>query len=308
MKKIMKWCFLIIGITIILFLILWLKSRDELHKAYGRFQQYQSEVIETEFGNLTYVLEGQGETILLSHGIFGGYDQGITSLRLLVGNNYRKVAPSRFGYPGSDVPTDPTPVNQAKAFVVLLDELGIEQAFVMTTSAGGAAGIKMALDYPERVKGLILLSSGLPNKKKMPKDITGMQGPPKLLVNDFPMWLSLKYFDFVFEKIFASKIPDDMKKTMLPVKPRKAGIILDTNITNNYMDLHFEDYPIKKLTMPILVIQAKDDPMIDFNVTVKFIEETGAETCIYENGGHLISGHSNQVSFAIKQFIQKVSK
>jgi pimeloyl-ACP methyl ester carboxylesterase len=298
---------LIAVITLILLLILYLKSRRELKEAYGRLKQYQSVGIDTEFGNITYVIEGEGEAILLSHGIFGGYDQGITSLRLLVGNNYRKVAPSRFGYPGSDAPINSTPVNQAKAFVALLDELGIEETYVIATSAGGAAAIKMALDYPERVKGLILLSSGLPNKKKMPEDIIGMQGPPEPLLNDFPMWLSLKYFGFVFEKMFASEIPDDMNKTMLPVKPRKIGITLDTNITNSYMDLYFEDYPIDELNMPILVIQAKDDPMIDYKITEKFIEETDAEKCIYESGGHLISGHGNQLSLVIKQFIEKVS-
>lgn len=56
--------------------------------------------------------QGTGETILISHGIFGGYDQAYVSLKSLVGEDYRKIAPSRFGYPGSDLPSQPTPKNQ----------------------------------------------------------------------------------------------------------------------------------------------------------------------------------------------------
>lgn len=306
MNGLLRILLIIIIIFFITILVLWLVSRKSIKESYNRLQEYPIEVLETEFGNMAYVTSGEGETILLSHGIFGGYDQGIVSLQLLVGNDFQKISPSRFGYPGSDVPNEPSPINQAKAFVELLDELGIEQTFVMTTSAGGAAGIKMALDYPDRVKGLILLSSGVPNKKKKTEDIKGMQGPPGIIVNDFPMWLSVKYFGFVFETMFGSEIPDDMINTLLPVKPRKKGITLDTNITNRYMDLNYEEYPIKELNIPILVIQAKDDPMIDFSITEKFINDTGAEAIIYEDGGHLISGHGDDISKAIKQFIKSI--
>jgi len=52
---------------------------------------------------MSYIDEGTGQAILISHGIFGGYDQAYVSLKRLVGADYRKISPSRFGYPGSDV-------------------------------------------------------------------------------------------------------------------------------------------------------------------------------------------------------------
>lgn len=144
-----------------------IRYKADIKKAYDRLDSYQAESINTEFGQLSYIDAGRGEPVLISHGIFGGYDQGYLSINSILGEEYRLIAPSRFGYPGSNLPTKPSPENQAKAYIELLDELNIEKVFVITTSAGGAPGIKMAIDYPSRVKGLVLLSSGMPTAPKI---------------------------------------------------------------------------------------------------------------------------------------------
>lgn len=89
-------------------------------KAYKRLNKYDIKTTYSNFGKMSYVDEGTGETILISHGIFGGYDQVYVSLKSLVGDDFRKITPSRIGYPGSDLPSQPTPENQAKAFLSLL--------------------------------------------------------------------------------------------------------------------------------------------------------------------------------------------
>lgn len=295
----------ILLIFIALGIIIAIQYAIDIHAAYERLNHYTVKTINTEYGKLSYMDEGSGEAILISHGIFGGYDQGLVSLEGLVGNGYRKIAPSRFGYPGSDLPSEPTPKNQAKAFLNLLDNLGIQKAYVLTTSAGGAAGISFAIEYPERVKGLILLSSGVPAEKKTREEIKGMQGPPAPMVNNFPMWLSTKYFGFIFKSMFNSDINNAVYNTMLPVKPRKEGIMADETITNLDMDINFDDYKVEKITAPILVVHAKDDPMAKYESAQKFIARTNAKTAIFETGGHLITGHGDAVSIAIKKFIEE---
>ncbi|MGB4044721.1 MAG: alpha/beta hydrolase, partial [Halanaerobiales bacterium] len=252
------------GVLIVLSAIVAIQYRIDINKAYKRLNNYDIKTSYSNFGKMTYMDEGTGETILISHGIFGGYDQAYVSLKSLVGDDFRKIAPSRFGYPGSDVPSQPTPENQAKAFLNLLDQLGIRTTYIITTSAGGAAGLMFAIKYPERVKGLILLSSGVPASKKTREEIKGMMGPPAPLVNDFPMWFSTKYFGFVFKAMFASEIDKSLYDTMLPVVPRKKGIKIDEKITNIDMDINFDDYEIEKITAPILVVHAKDDPMAKY--------------------------------------------
>lgn len=295
----------ILGILFILATVVAIQYKIDINSAYKRLNNYDINTIYTDYGKMSYMDEGTGETIILSHGIFGGYDQAYVSLKSLVGDHYRKITPSRFGYPGSDLPSQPTPENQAKAFLNLLDQLGIQKTYIITTSAGGAAGIMFAIKYPDRVKGLILLSSGVPTAKKTREEIKGMMGPPAPLVNDFPMWFSTKYFGFVFKSMFASEIDKSLYDTMLPVEPRKKGIKADETITNIDMDINFDDYKIEKITTPILVVHAKDDPMVKYEGIEKFMARTNAKTAVFQTGGHLITGHGDAVSIAIKEFIEK---
>lgn len=295
----------ILGILLILSAAVAIQYMIDINNAYKRLNNYDIKTAHSNFGKMSYIDEGTGEAILISHGIFGGYDQAYVSLKSLVGDDYRKISPSRFGYPGSDVPSQPTPENQAKAFSDLLDQLCIEKTYIISTSAGGAAGIMFAIRYPERVKGLILLSSGVPSSKKTRGEMKGMTGPPALFVNDFPMWFFTKYFGFVFKSMFASEIDKSLYETMLPAAPRKKGIKIDESITNIDMDINFDDYEVEKITAPVLVVHAKDDPMAKYENTEKFIARTNAKTAVFETGGHLITGHGDAVSMAIKEFIEE---
>lgn len=298
----------VLGLLVVLAAIITTQYRIDINAAYKRLKKYDVKVVSSSLGKISYMDEGTGEAILISHGIFGGYDQAYVSLKTLVSADFRKIAPSRFGYPGSDVPPNPTPRNQAKAFLDLLNQLGIEKAYVISTSAGGAAGIMFASSYPERVKGLILLSSGVPTYKKSREEITGMMGPPAVFVNDFPIWFVTKYFGFVFRAMFASEIDKSLYETMLPVVPRKKGIKIDETITNLDMDLNYDDYEVERITAPVLVVHAKDDPMAKYDSVERFIARIHAKTAVFETGGHLITGHGDAVSVAIKKFIDETKQ
>ena len=276
-----------------------------INESYHKLETYNVKTFDTEYGIMSYVDEGFGEAIIISHGIFGGYDQGYTNLYGILGENYRKIAVSRFGYPGSALPDEPTPENQAKVFFKLINELEISEVFIIAASAGGSAGIKFALNYPDRVKGLILLSSAVPSVP-MTKEELGMSGPPKIILNDWLMLFSIRNFKGIFYSMFGSKnVPDKIFDIMLPVKARKNGIINDSEIINIDMAVNFDDYPVENLDVPILVIGAKDDPMIKYEDTEYFLKRVNAELMIFPDGGHLIIGHD--ISNGVIDFIEKNS-
>lgn len=114
------WLYLLLALVVIFSIITAIQYRRDIKAANERLALYSAKTLKTEFGTMSYVDEGIGEAILISHGIFGGYDQGLVSLTQVTGENYRKVSISRFGYPGSDLPENPTPENQAKVFKELL--------------------------------------------------------------------------------------------------------------------------------------------------------------------------------------------
>lgn len=292
-------------IIFLLITALLLQYRISIAAAYERLAQYPVQTMETAWGMLSYIDEGEGPAVLLSHGIFGGYDQASVSLENLFGDQFRKIAPSRFGYPGSTLPAAATPQNQAAAFVELLDELNIEKTYVIATSAGGASALRMALDAPERVAGLILLSSGVPGAQKSADELPHWLGPPQAMTKNFPMWLTVTYFRPVLKTMFGSEIPANMADTLLPTNPRQDGIKADATITNLDMDLRYDEYPVEEIQAPILVVHAEDDPMAKYEATAAFIARTHAQTAIFTTGGHLISGHDNAVGDAISEFITK---
>jgi pimeloyl-ACP methyl ester carboxylesterase len=175
-----------------------------INESYQRLEVYNVKTFDTEYGTMSYVDEGFGEAVIISHGIFGGYDQGYQNLYSIYGENYRKIAISRFGYPGSNLPDEPTPSKQARVFLELLNELKIDKVFLIAASAGGASGIRFALDYPDRLKGLILLSSGVSSVPMTKKEL-GMSGPPKFILNDKLILFSIRNFKGIFYFMFGSK-------------------------------------------------------------------------------------------------------
>ncbi|MGI6033047.1 MAG: alpha/beta fold hydrolase [Coriobacteriales bacterium] len=222
-----------------------------------RLAAYGAETVQLSYGNISYVDAGEGETILSVHGIFGGYDQAFDTCRDF-SSDYRIIAPSRVGYLGSDTLGDGTPVEQAIAYVGLLDKLEINKVHLLATSAGGSVAIRFALDYPEQTKGLISYSSAMPYTEK-PATYPEYAGPPAFLCNDNAMFL----ISPLFEPIMGME-PSTIY-TMLPVDERKNGVVLDASITNIDMARNYDDYHVEDLQVPTLVVHAKDDKLASYD-------------------------------------------
>ena len=77
------------------------------------------------------------------------------------GPGFRIIAPSRFGYFHSSLPPGATPADQADAYALLLDHLGIGRAVVFGFSAGRGSVLEFGLRHPDRVIGLILANCRL---------------------------------------------------------------------------------------------------------------------------------------------------
>lgn len=110
--------------------------------------------------NIHYRVYGDGEPLILICGL--GADIGSWFLQLRpFKKHYRVVAFDNRGIGWSDKPSQPYSVKDMAADTVgLMDHLGIEQANVLGISMGGMIAQEVALNYPARVKKLILASTG----------------------------------------------------------------------------------------------------------------------------------------------------
>lgn len=273
-----------------------IRTSHGLMKAHKRLSNYDIKTATLSYGDVTYLDEGNGEVILSVHGIFGGCDQAYETVKTRKSTN-RIIAPSRFGYLESDIKGDGSPKAQADAFAEFLDFLDIDSVFVLAVSAGGTPAIRFALDYPERVKGLILFCSAMPPTQE-PERCQQYQAPPKALMSDFAMYL----ISPLFEPLMG--LPPSTVEDIQPISERKAGAILDGEQTNPDMERHFDLYPIESLKMPILIFHAKDDSVASFEKTRLAVPRFPNCTFIaFEDGGHMMAGHEQEIKEAIDHFL-----
>lgn len=278
-----------------------IRCRSSVKKGEERLTSYNVHSASLSYGNMIYVDEGSGEALLSVHGIFGGYDQAFDTCKDFV-SDFRIIAPSRFGYLGSDISGKGTPAEQAAAYVELLDRLDIDKVYLVATSAGGSIAIRFALDYPERTKGLILYCSAMPPAEK-PEKYAEYAGPPAFLCNDYSMFLLSPLFEPIM-----GMAPSTIY-SMLPVGERKNGVILDASVTNPDMARNFESYNIEELRVPTLIIHAKDDRLADYGDVEKALSRFPDCTLVsFETGGHLMTGHSEELKKAVFDFIGKQFK
>jgi pimeloyl-ACP methyl ester carboxylesterase len=288
---------IIVILSAIYFAIQGIRCYLDLGKAKEKLNSYNKTELDLSYGKITYIDEGQGDVILSVHGMFGGYDQAYENIKSRFGNN-RIIAPSRFGYLGSTTKGNGTPKEQAEAFKELLDTLKIDKVFIIGTSAGGTPAIRFALDYPERVKGLILYCSAMPVNKK-PDKYSEYQAPPKLFMSNYAMYLISPLMPVIMG------MPASTTKDIMPVAERKEGVILDGKIVNPDMERNFEEYPIEKLKVPTLIVHAEDDRLSSFKKVEAAIHRFPNLTLVtFPNGGHMMRGHGNEIDKALDNFVQ----
>lgn len=112
-----------------------------------------------EIGDATIVGErrdGNGTPLVLIHG-FGGSRRDWDYLTAALPEDIPLIAYDQRGFGYSVAPTG-VPFSHAEDLVVLLDALDVAEAHVCGMSLGGATALGFALDYPERVKRLVLVS------------------------------------------------------------------------------------------------------------------------------------------------------
>ena len=111
---------------------------------------------------LHYDETGQGTPVLLVHEFAGDHRSWEPQMREL-GKRYRCIAYAARGYTPSDVPADKaayTYQHVMRDCVAVLDHLKIEQAHIVGLSMGGYTTLQVALNYPNRVRSMVLAGTG----------------------------------------------------------------------------------------------------------------------------------------------------
>jgi len=213
----------------------------------------------------------------------------------------------------------------AKDAVAILDAYGIKKAHIVGHSMGGAIAQLLALDYPERVSSIVLISSSVltsanllntQEKTSLEKTwaVLGRNKPTKNFaesVDGFMRSYEFLHGDIPLDKDSAQAYIRDMYERSKPehiawferyssgIDPLHSHVKAQQNIPDRTQEL-------KKITIPVLILHGEKDvlvfPRIMRDYCAKIIPHVKME--IVPNMGHMIL---SQMLFAlIKELVLKM--
>jgi pimeloyl-ACP methyl ester carboxylesterase len=135
---------------------------------------------------MAYLDVGKGKPVILIHG-FGGSMWHWEYQYLPLAQTHRVLIPDLIGSGLSDKPEATySPEQLVKFFLEFMNSLEIEQAILIGNSMGAGLAMAMALDYPDRVDRLVLIS-GFPAQVE---DSVASPQYRKFLHHRPPLWLA----------------------------------------------------------------------------------------------------------------------
>jgi pimeloyl-ACP methyl ester carboxylesterase len=157
--------------------------------------------VDVDGHRIAYVDEGTGPPVILLHGFGGSMWQWEYQLGVLSATA-RVITPDILGAGLSDKPDIPySPDDMLRFLTGFMDALHIDQAVLVGHSMGAGVAIGMALDHPQRVRRLVLIS-GLPPDIKRNLTSRTIQ---RALDTSAPAWF-LSFANRLFGGLFTENI------------------------------------------------------------------------------------------------------
>jgi pimeloyl-ACP methyl ester carboxylesterase len=295
---------------------MWNRYERDVAQAWKRVRAVPSRTLRTGFGTIEYATSGEGQPVLVSHGVMGGHPHGLGMVATYYGPAFA-ISPSRFGYFGSSLPADASPAQQADVYAELLDELGVDRAVAIGFSAGGASAIEFALRHPERVDWLVLASSALPRAFDPMPSVARKLGPVFMraaLSSDRPFWLFKSLMPRTFRHLLGvpkgfvgtsdeRETLEEVATSIFPIPPKRDGAVFDTFTGNPHVD----NCPIEDITVPTLIVHAADDSLAPYQSAHNAAARMPfARFVTIDKGGHEFLGTEREVRDAIKTYLSEL--
>jgi pimeloyl-ACP methyl ester carboxylesterase len=102
---------------------------------------------------------GEGPPLVFVHGLSGSWQNWLEQLPVFA-SDHRVIALDLPGFGRSPMPVEPISIsNYARTLDSLFDALDVDAAAVVGNSMGGFVGAELAINFPQRVERLVLVSA-----------------------------------------------------------------------------------------------------------------------------------------------------
>ena len=228
--------------------------------------------------------EGQGEVILLGHGMWCAghmFDPMVEEFSA----THRVITPDLRAHGRSGVPRSSWSVaDVAEDYVRILDALRIDRVILGGYSMGGMAAVHFALNHPERLSALILMSTSASSEPWVRRrEIDALAATVRL--TGAPHWLAFQAAYGVFTPSFRRSALEVVEKWTDQVEAMsRRALIQALHAVSNRPSL--EDR-LGEIATPTLVLAGQRDWHLSSRHSVVMSEKIpGAELAILPGVGH----------------------
>ncbi len=248
---------------------------------------------------------GEGFPLLLAHGSGPGVSAW-ANWRLVIpilSKTRRVLAPDFVGFGYTDRP-EGLSLNMktwVKQLVDFMDALGLEQVDIVGNSFGGGLAINMALDYPERIRKIVLMGSmgvSFPITKGL-DDVWGYTPSVenmKRMIGTFVYNSAIATDDLAKMRYEASVEPgfQESFSSMFPA-PRQQWV----------ESMARKDEEIKTINKPTLIVHGREDQVIPVENSYRLINLIdNAQLHIFGHCGHWTQiEHSEEFAHLVDDFL-----
>jgi 3-oxoadipate enol-lactonase len=232
-----------------------------------------------------YLEEGSGFPLILIHGLNGD----LTGWALVMpefSKHYRTIALDVRGHGHSGKPDQPYSIKQfSEDLREFLYQLRVPRAHILGLSMGGAIAQQFALDYPAKLRSLILVSTFSYINEQAHQAFTRLR--QSLLAGGYPA-----FFDEVVKLAFTPKYIDanpgpiaELKEKRIKVNsPVAIGRATDACLAFNLRE------EISKIVLPTLIVSGQEDIFTPIHQAEQIHRSIrGSEWKIIEGVGHNLS-------------------
>ncbi|TXT66427.1 MAG: Alpha/beta hydrolase [Promethearchaeota archaeon] len=241
---------------------------------------------------LYYEIHGDGEPIVMIMGLSANIDWWTPEFLEELERRYKTILfDNRDAGRSDNVEKKYQIEDLAKDTIKLMDQLDIDRAHILGISMGGMVAQEIALNYPERVKKLVLASTNLGN----PKSILPSGKVLNMLMKDREGRSNEEIIDEFISLLFANDFIDENPEFIKKTKKRmmKAPIKPDAYQRQLNAILKFKTgRRLKGLNIPTLVIHGKKDillPPENGEIIADLIPNANLK--LFEGAGHSLFSH-----------------
>jgi pimeloyl-ACP methyl ester carboxylesterase len=211
--------------------------------------------------------------LILIHGAGGQHSHWPPHLRRMADTTV--YAPDLPGHGKSEGTGRHTVTAYAADMLALMDALELERAVVGGHSMGGAIALTMALSWPDRLAGLLLVGSGA-RLRVLPAILDGLQSEFESTV------------DMVVDYAYGPNSPENLvrlgRRTLLKCDP--AVIHGDYSACNTFDVMDH----LGEINVPTLVVVGTADQLTPPKYAGYMVESLpNAELALVEGGGHMVA-------------------